>query len=254
MMGWFAILLAGLVCGFVDASLGMGYGVTSATVLVTFGIAPVIASASVHTSEMVVDFVSALSHHKLRNVEFGFVKPLLLCGVLGAVLGAWSLVYVAGLGFAKPYVRVVLLCMGATILYKHTSGWKRPNPEKRHWKSKHLGALGFLAGFIDVSGGGGWGPVMTPTFILTGSNTKKAVGTVEFTEPLISLAGVLTFGFLIGFETFLWSIVMPMIIGGMILTPFAAWLVKKTPRRALGIAIGLWLTMLNIYGLLRLVG
>ncbi len=250
MNGWLiALLLAGLSCGFVDASLGMGYGVTSATVLVTFGIAPAIASASVHTSEMVVDCVSALSHHKLRNVEFTWLKPLSLCGVLGAVLGAWFLVYVAGLGFAKPYIRVVLLCMGATILYKHTLRWKKLNPKKRNWKRKHLGILGFLAGFIDVSGGGGWGPVMTPTFILTGSNPQKAVGTVEFTEPLISLAGVLAFGFLIGFETFLWNLVLPMIIGGIILSPFAAWLVKKTPRRALGIAIGLWLTMLNIYGL-----
>lgn len=250
MNGWLiALLLAGLSCGFVDASLGMGYGVTSATVLVTFGIAPAIASASVHTSEMVVDSVSALSHHKLRNVEFTWLKPLLLWGVLGAVLGAWFLVYVAGLGFAKPYIRVVLLCMGATILYKHTLRWKKRNPEKRHWKSKHLAVLGFLAGFIDISGGGGWGPIMTPTFILTGSNPNKAVGTVEFTEPLISLAGVLTFGFLIGFETFLWSLVLPMVIGGMILTPFAAWLVKKTPRRALGMAIGLWLVALNVYGL-----
>ena len=93
------------------------------------------------------------------------------------------------------------------------------------------------------------GPIMTPTFIMTGSHPRKTVGTVEFTEPLLSLAGVLTFGFLIGFETFLWSIVMPMILGGIILTPFAAWLVKKTSRRALGITIGLWLTTLNIYWL-----
>jgi len=246
---WFIALWAGLVCGFVDSSLGMGYGVTSTTVLVTFGISPAIASASIHTSEMVVDCVSALSHYRLRNVEFRLLKPLLLSGVLGAVIGALFLVYITTLGFAKHYIRIVLLCMGVTILYKYTSGWKKPNYEKSFWRRRHIAALGFLASFIDVSGGGGWGPIMTPTFILTGSNPRRAVGTVEFTEPLISLAGVLTFGFLIGFETFLWSIVMPMILGGIILTPIAAWLVNKTPRRALGISIGLWLTALNIYGL-----
>jgi uncharacterized membrane protein YfcA len=242
-------LIAGLTCGFVDASLGMGYGVTSATVLVSLGIAPVIASASVHTSEMIVDSVSALSHHKLGNVEFKWLKSLLLSGVLGAIFGALFLVCVAGLGFAKPYIRVVLLFMGVTILYKHTLGWRKQENSKFRWKNKHLTFLGFFASFIDISGGGGWGPIITPTFIMTGSNPRKAVGTVEFTEPFVSLAGVLTFGALIGFETFLWNIVLPMIIGGVILTPFASWLTKKTPKRALGIAIGVWLAVLNVYGL-----
>jgi len=247
---FWGLVLAGLSCGFVDSSLGMGYGVTCATVLVTFGIMPAIASASVHTSEMIVDTVSAVSHHKLRNVQLRWLKPLSICGILGAILGAWFLVFVAGLGFAKPYIRIVLLCMGLIILYKHTLRWKKVNNNKRHWKQKHLAALGFFAAFIDVSGGGGWGPIITPTFILTGSTPREAVGTVEITEPLISLSAVLTFGFLIGFETFLWNIVVPMIIGGIILTPFAALLVKRTPRRALGILIGLWLAILNIHGLI----
>ena len=151
---WFTALLAGLICGFIDSSLGMGYGVTSATLLVAFGIAPAIASASTHTSEMIVDCVSALSHYRLRNVEFRLLKPLLLSGVLGAVLGALFLVYVAGFGFAKPYVRIVLLIMGATILYKHTLEWRKQKTSKLRWKNKHLSLLGFFAGFIDVSGGG----------------------------------------------------------------------------------------------------
>ena len=147
------------------------YGVTSATVLVTFGIAPAVASASIHTSEMVVDSVSALSHHKLRNVEFRWLKPLLFCGVLGAALGAWFLVYVAGLGFAKSYIRVVLLCMSAIILCKHTLGWKKLNYEKRHWKSKHLAALCFLAGSLMFQVG--WMEAYNDApFILTGSNPQ----------------------------------------------------------------------------------
>jgi len=207
-----------------------------------------VASASTHASEMFVDCISAVSHYKLRNIKFEILKPLLISGVLGAITGALFIVYVASLGFAKSYIRIILLIMGATILYKHTLGWQKQKKPKFQWKNKHLTLLGFIAGFIDVSGGGGWGPIMTPTFIMTGSNPRKTVGTVEFTEPLISLAGVLTFGFLIGFETFLWSIVLPMILGGIILTPFAAWLVKKIPRRVLGAIIGLWLVALNVYG------
>jgi len=227
----------------------MGYGVTSATLLVTFGIAPAKASASVHTSEMIVDVVSALSHYRLRNVEFRLLKPLLFSGVLGAASGVLFLVYIADLGFAKPYVRTVLLMMDSTILYKHTLRWRKQETSKIRWKNKHLSLLGFFASFIDVSGGGGWGPIMTPIFIMKGSNPRKAVGTVEFTEPLISLAGVLTFGFLMRFETFVWSTVMPMVVGGIILTPFAAWIVKKIRGKLLGIAIGSWLIALNLYAL-----
>ena len=75
-------------------------------------------------------------------------------GVLGAVTGALFLVYVSGLGFAKTYVRAVLLIMGATILYKHTLGWRKQETSKLRWKNKHLSLFIFLAGFIDVSGGG----------------------------------------------------------------------------------------------------
>jgi uncharacterized membrane protein YfcA len=69
------LVIVGLVCGFVDCSLGMGYGVTSATVLVSFDIAPAVASASVHAAEVFVDSKSAVSHLKSGTVS---ISPLLL--------------------------------------------------------------------------------------------------------------------------------------------------------------------------------
>ena len=63
------LVIVGLVCGFVDCSLGMGDGVTSATVLVSFDIAPAVARASVHTAEAFVDSISATSHLKFGNVR-----------------------------------------------------------------------------------------------------------------------------------------------------------------------------------------
>ena len=92
---------------------------------------------------------------------------------------------------------------------------------------KRLAFLGFIAGFIDASGGGGWGAILTPTFVATGSNPRKAVGTVEFTEPIVSFFTVITFGIILGFESFMWSIVVPMLIGGVILSPVAAWITKR---------------------------
>lgn len=247
-----AITIAGLVCGFVDAVLGMGYGVTSASVLVSFGIAPAAASASVHTAEAFVDTISAGSHLKFGNVRKDVLGPLLICGTIGAVLGAAGLSFLS-LSATKPIVASVLLCMGLAILIKFLFRWKKSGKspsssrsEEADYSRKKLAVLGFVAGFIDAAGGGGWGPILTPTFVATGSNPRKAVGTVEFTEPIISVAAVVTFGLIIGFETFLWNIVLPMLIGGIILSPVAAYLCSKTPRRLLGILVGLWVAVLNI--------
>lgn len=244
-------VIAGLVCGFVDSSLGMGYGVTSASVLVSFGIAPAIASASVHTAEAFVDSISAGSHLKFGNVDKRLLVPLLLCGTIGAVLGAAGLSFLT-LQAAKPIVASVLLCMGLVILIKFLFRWKKgresssSSPEEANYSRKKLALLGFVAGFVDASGGGGWGPILTPAFVATGSNPRRAVGTVEFTEPVISVATSLTFGLIIGFESFLWNIVLPIVIGGIILTPVAAYMTSKTPRRLLGILVGLWVAALNI--------
>jgi hypothetical protein len=246
-----ALLIAGLACGFVDSSLGMGFGVTSASVLVSFGIAPAVASASVHTAEAFVDSISAGSHLKLGNVNKRLLAPLLICGIIGAVLGAAGLSFLT-LKAAKPVVATVLLCMGLVILIKFLFRWKKSgeslpsSSEEKSYSRMKIAVLGFVAGFIDASGGGGWGPILTPAFIATGSTPRKAVGTVEFTEPIISVATFVTFGLIIGFESFLWNIVLPIVIGGIILTPIAAYITSKTPRRLLGILVGLWVAALNI--------
>ena len=246
-----ALVIAGLACGFVDSSLGMGYGVTSASVLVSFGIAPAVASASVHTAEAFVDTISAGSHLKLGNVRKDLLVPLLICGTIGAILGAAGLSFLT-LKAAKPFVASILLCMGLVVLIKFLFRWKKggksssSGSEEKNYSRKKLAVLGFVAGFIDASGGGGWGPILTPAFVATGSNPRKAVGTVEFTEPIISVATFVTFGLIIGFESFLWNIVLPMVIGGIILSPIAAYVCSKTPRRLLGILVGLWVAALNI--------
>lgn len=241
-----AFILVGLICGFVDSALGMGLGVTSVSILVTFGVAPAVASASVHTAEAAIDLVSAVVHHKLGNVDKRILLKMMIPGVAAAVLGALSLSWLS-LGATRPLVRVILLGMGAIVLYRHAFNYR---PSRVEMSSIKAMLLGFVAGFLDVLGGGGWGPIGTPSLILSGSDPRKAVGTVEFTEPFVSLAAVLTFGFTIGFDSFLWNMTLPMIVGGFILTPVAGFMTAKIPRRTLGILIGLWLIGLNLYGLL----
>ncbi|MCW3981751.1 MAG: sulfite exporter TauE/SafE family protein [Candidatus Bathyarchaeota archaeon] len=252
MEGAFLIyVIVGIAVGFVDSSLGMGYGVTAASVLVTFGVAPAIASASIHTSEGFVDTFSAIAHWKLGNVETHLFLPLVVPGVVGAALGAALLSWIST-ALAKPLIGLLLLSMGLLILFRHVR-------DRVHFKTlgippKLVPLLGFVAAFIDVTGGGGWGPICTPAFILNGTEPRKAVGTVEATEPLISFTAMLVFGFLIGFEKFLWSIVIPILIGGLILTPVAAWFTNRVPKKALGILIGLWITFLSVRMILKSAG
>lgn len=245
-MNIIAFVIAGLFCGFIDSCLGMGFGVTSASVLISFGVAPAIASASVHAAEAVVDIGSAITHYKLGNVDFKISKHMLLPGIPAAVLGA---IFVSGLSLkvAKPFVQLVLLLMGLFILYRHI---KDNNPKPGGMEKKKAMILGFVAAFVDVAVGGGWGPLGTPALILSGEEPKMSVGSIEFTEPIISLVAVLTFGLTIGFEKFMWDMTIPMIIGGLILTPVAGILTTKIPRRLLGSLIGVWLILLNLWGLL----
>jgi uncharacterized membrane protein YfcA len=241
-------ILVGLTCGFIDSTLGMGYGVSATSVLIAFGITPALASASIHTSEGFVDIVSAISHHKLGNVERHLFWRLVIPGIIGAILGAAFLSWIS-MAFAKKFVVIILFLLGLIIFFRFA---RSKILIKTKLPAKFIPLLGFIAAFVDVTGGGGWGPICTPTFILGGSEPRKAIGTVEASEPFISFAAVLTFGLMIGFESFLWSLVLPIMIGGFILTPIAAKISSKAPPRMLGILIGLTLMILNGRTLLEL--
>jgi len=219
----------------------LGYGVSAVSILVTFGINPAIASASVHTAEGFVDVVSGVSHWKLGNIEKGLFWRLVIPGVAGAVLGAIFLSWIS-LSVAKPFVGLILFGMGIIILFRFTR--KRVIIEKK-LPRQLVPLLGFVAAFIDVSGGGGWGPLCTPIFLLGGSEPRKAVGTVEVTEPIISFTAMIVFAFTLGLESFLWTIVIPIMLGGFILSPVAALLTRRIPKRLLGVLVGLWLVILN---------
>src|SRR5262245_61440724 len=156
----FLLLFAiGFFAQLVDGALGMAFGLLSNTAMLMMGLPPAQASAIVHTAEVFTTGASAASHIYHRNVDWRLVRRLAITGVLGAVLGAWILSNL-DLGTARRYVYVYLLLMGIYILLKAVrvaaerqspAGWTAP--------------IGFIAGFLDASGGGGWGPVLTTTLI-----------------------------------------------------------------------------------------
>jgi uncharacterized membrane protein YfcA len=247
------MVVVGYLAQFVDGTLGMGYGVFSASLLVSIGLYPVIASASVHTAEIFTTLLSGVSHFKLGNVKRDLVLSLAIPGVIGGVAGAYFLASVPGKTI-KPFVAAILLAMGLLILYRVLLR-KNPIPSENNGHSRvKLTLLGLVAGFMDAVGGGGWGPIATPSLILSGNDEpRQVVGSVNLVEFFVTLAETLTFLIMIGPEAFRWDIVVALLIGGAIAAPLAAFTCKKLPHKALGGLIGVALVGLNVRTLLSFV-
>lgn len=245
------ISIIGFLAQIVDGTLGMGYGVTSSALLISLGVYPAIASASVHTSEIFTTLVSGASHFKFGNVRKDLLRPLILFGVLGGIIGACGLVNLPNKPI-KLVVGLILLTMGGLISYRFMFRYKtKTTLEINKYRPYKLRALGFFAAFIDAMGGGGWGPICTPALIVTGTEPNKAVGSVNLAEFFVTIAITSTFLILMGYGNFRWDVIFALLIGGIIAAPLAAFCCKKLPKRLLGILVGIIVIMLSIRILLK---
>src|SRR6266850_4425840 len=235
------VLLAaiGFVAQIVDGTLGMAFGVVSTTALLSLGIAPAQASAIVHTAEIFTTGASATSHIWNRNVDWRLVVRLGVAGVLGAVLGAWILSNVDA-SAARPFVSAYLLAIGIFILFKATR-LSPPRDAPASWTAP----VGFVAGFLDASGGGGWGPVATSTLVGSGHAPRMAVGSVNTTEFAVTVAAATTFFVELGASPL--KNLIPLVIGGLIAAPLGGWAVKHIPARTLMIAVGILVVAISAW-------
>jgi len=236
--------VVGFIAQFVDGTLGMGYGVFSTSLLVGIGLLPAIASASVHTAEVFTTLISGYSHWRLGNIKRELVLPMIIPGVIGGVGGAYLLTAIPGKAI-KPYVSSILLVMGAIVLVRFVRK-KKIVPNGKSTPMWKVVMLSLVAAFMDALGGGGWGPIATPSLILSENHEpRKVVGSVNLVEFFVTIAAVITFLVRIGPEHFEWGIVAALLIGGAIAAPVAAWVCHRVPARALGILIGATLMILN---------
>ena len=229
----------------IDGTLGMGYGVSSATFLIAVGLYPAIVSASVHAAEIVVSFTSGLSHLKLGNIRKDILLPLAIWGSVGAIIGAAGVVNLPA-KIVKPIVCTVLFSMGIIILYRYLFRYTHKTRFRTYpYSSYKVGILGIFGGFIDALGGGGWGPICTPALIIKNEEPRIAVGTVNLAEFFVTLTTTIAFIILLGPERFRWDLVLILMVFGVIAAPIAAFLCKRLPHRILGIAIGILIILLN---------
>jgi uncharacterized membrane protein YfcA len=226
-------IAAGFAAQMVDGALSMGYGVTSATMLMSFGVSPVASSAAIHTAEIATTGISGFSHYRFGNVNPKLFRYLVIPGVLGAILGAILLVYLGNRAnqWILPVIALYAMFLGLRILLKAFESRQR-----KEGKVKRIGWLAGTGGFFDSIGGGGWGPIVTTTLISKGRDPKFTIGSVCLTEFFVTLASAATFFLTVGVGH--WNIVLGLIIGGALAAPIAARLAGRLPRKTMMIAVG----------------
>ena len=245
------LALVGLGAQFVDGALGMAYGVTSTTLLLAIGTNPAAASATVHLAEIGTTLMSGVSHWRFGNVDWKVVVKIGIPGAVGAFAGA---TFLSGLSTetAAPLMSLILLALGVYILFRFTAfGLPKGNLGKP-LRRRFLTPLGVFAGFVDSTGGGGWGPVGTPAILASGRlEPRKTIGSIDTSEFLVAVAASVGFLIGIGSEGVNASWVAALLIGGVIAAPIAAWLVRHIPPRVLGSAVGGIIILTNTRTLLR---
>lgn len=232
-------MLGGFIAQMIDGALGMAYGVSATTFLLSFGISPAVASMSVHTSEIFTSGVSGFLHLRFGNVNNKLFRTMLIPGVVGSILGAYILTEFEDYNsYIKPIVGCYTLILGIIIVYKVVR--KRINRRK----VKHVGWLATAGGFLDAIGGGGWGPVVSSTLIARGKNPRIIIGSVNLAEFFVSLASSFTFFTLIGGSH--WQIFTGLILGGVCAAPIAAYLSRKLNVKAMMLMVGIVVIIVSL--------
>lgn len=234
-------VLVGFIAQIIDGALGMAYGVSSNTFLLSLGLPPAAASASVHMAEVVTTGVSGVAHWRLGNIDWKLVKRLLIPGVIGGIGGAYLLTSIDG-DVLKPYISAYLLIMGAFILYKAFNQNGHVN-DGTH--TARVSVLGLIGGFCDAIGGGGWGPVVTTTLVARGKNPRLTIGSVNFSEFFVTFAQSVIFVLTLRFSQY-WQIILGLLVGGAIAAPLAARVTRTLPLKGLMILVGTLIIILSI--------
>lgn len=244
------LAIVGLIAQLVDGSLGMAYGVTTTSLLLVIGTNPAAASATVHLAEIGTTLASGTAHWRFGNVDWGVVARIGFPGALGAFLGATALSSL-DTTTAKPLMALILVALGVYILVRFTIRGLRTDRLGQPLRSRFLAPLGLFAGFVDATGGGGWGPVGTPALLASGRiEPRKTIGSIDTSEFLVSIAASAGFLLALGSQGIDFGWVVALLIGGLVAAPIAAWLVRHLPPRVLGSAVGGLIILTNVRTLL----
>lgn len=248
MMTFILIAIAGFAAQLVDGGLGMGFGITSTTILIALaGLVPAQAVAAVNAAQLGTTFAAGISHWRFGNVNW---KQALTLGIPGMILSFIGATVLANLpvSAARPLTGIILMVLGVHLVIRFSSGRRKAQPIGKPTSKGALIGLGSIGGFLSSTGGGGWGPVTVSTLLTMGrAEPRKIVGTVSAAEFLVSIGGTA------GFVVSMWDelarnamIILALLIGGVLAAPIAAWAVSRLNPYLLGGLVGTMLIVLNV--------
>jgi siroheme synthase-like protein len=222
-------ILGGFVAQMIDGALGMAYGVSVTTFLLSLGIptiTPAVASASMHASEIFTTGTSSLVYMRYKNVNNKLFRTLLIPGALGAIAGAFAISYISKeyINIVKPVVSFYTLILGILIIRKALN-----LHIKTRKKIKRIKPVALIGGFLDSVGGGGWGPIVTTTLIAGGRNFRYAIGSSHVAKFFVALISTITFISVIGLSH--WPIILGLTIGSMIAAPISIYISTKISNK-----------------------
>ncbi len=236
----------GFVAQAIDGALGMAFGVITNSLLVGFmGMPPAKASAKVHLVECFTTAVSGISHLLHGNIDKKLFLKLAIPGMIGGGTGAYLLSNIDA-SVVKPFVLIYLSAIGLWLLFRGIVS----APKVR--EAKLVSPLGFIGGFLDAAGGGGWGPVVTSNLLIQGAEPRKVIGTVSSAEFLLTLTISATFIANIGFSELVGS-TFGLLIGGLLAAPFGAVMAKRIAPKPMFIVIGAVLTLTSLFSLWKII-
>ena len=236
---FFWALLFGSIAALIDGSLGMAYGVTGTAFLLGYGISPIKAVAYIHIAEIFVSGSSGLNHWKIGNVDTKLFKKLLIPGIIGAILGALVITKVK-ISYLSIVISIYLLFMGIFLIAKAYAKIKLQIKQK----NSVVLPLAVTGGFVDGAGGGGWGPVVATSLLGGKMMPRKVIGTVNASEFFINLASATAFLFLVKVTD--WEALAGLIIGGFLITPYAAKATSRMSVKMILTVVGCLITALSV--------
>ncbi len=233
-------IAVGFVAQMVDGAIGMAYGISVTSVLLSLGVAPAVASASVHAAEVFTTGASGAAHWHAGNVRLPVVLRLAIPGVIGGAIGAWLLSGLEG-RYVRPAVSLYLMALGGLILWR--AMWAKQEREP----PKHVTLLGLCGGFLDAIGGGGWGALVSSSLIGGGHQPRFAIGSANAAEFFVTLCISATFLATIGLD--LWPVILGLVLGGVLAAPFAALVTKHLPDRPMMVVVAVVILLLSLRNL-----
>lgn len=266
------ISVVAFACEYVDSSLGMGYGTTLTPVLLLAGFTPMQIVPAILLSELVSGLLAGFFHHRHGNVNFkpsttdvlkitNMLKPLgyidtfrktvpqhlkvalllSVCSIVGTIAAVFVAVNLPKF-WLKLYIGCLVLLMGIVILVCLNRTFRFS------WYKVSL--LGVIASFNKGMSGGGYGPVVTGGQILSGMESKNAVGITSLAEGLTCLVGVIAY-IIIARGSVDWKLAPWITTGAALSVPFAVISVKKIKPAQLKLAIAVVTIILGAVTVVR---